>query len=91
MTELGWTGEQGAWRTFCGNKPVKPDNWVQSETSAFEILYPSRTRNRRRPGMTGRSLMSASADSRRRSESFASGLCVDKRWRRMKVGAWTRF
>lgn len=67
--ESGWTGERGVRSAFCGNKSASADNRLQSETFAFGVSDPSGRRNRRRPGMTGSFLVSASADSRLRSES----------------------
>lgn len=80
--ETGWTGEQGAQSTLCGNKSASADNRLQSEMAAFGERNPSRRRrNRMRPGMNGGSLVSARTDNR--SESSATG-------RRRKIPeAWT--
>lgn len=84
--EPGWTGKQGVGSTFCGNKSVSADNRLPSETFAFGTRNPSR----RRPGMKGSCLVSASTDSRLRSESSAARWKnCGERWKMTTPGVWT--
>lgn len=90
MTEPGWTGEQGVRSTFCGNKSVSADNRLQSETFACGVRHPSGKSNRRRPGMTGSFLVSASVDSRPRSESSVPRWTShSERWKMRTPEVWT--